>query len=372
MLAAGPSGCDQARTFLFDVPPEAPPIPPRPAGSASGTPHPLSLPAGDGGVRPLPLDPKLRRALKLAPRRASPSLVACGKDRIGVITEDAFLVRSTAAYAETLRFPLEHPRGVLGLADGSLVAIGSENTLRLLPHDTKPKLLPKVPLLPDSSLFADRASPDRFWTLPRAGGTLFGFEAIGEGGAVLASTAWVELDGFDRRAMGSLRDGSFLYTSGSGFRQFYGAGKREPVVGESRDVWRILPASRPDSAWVFTGRRATLYMVLAGKLEKQRSLELETSPFDAESSAGTLAVLELAQPDDAPWSFVLEVFDGSGKRRFRAPLDAAETYGPDWAQRVMENRAIAVCANPGVVAVGGATHLDVFGAEKGERLFSGQ
>jgi hypothetical protein len=123
---------------------------------------------------------------------------------------------------------------------------------------------------------------------------------------------------------------------------------------------------------VFTGKKATLYMVLGGKLEKQRTIELETTPFDAESSGSTLAVLELAQPDDAPWSFVLEVFDAGGKRRFRAPLDAVETFGPDWTRRLSENRAIAVCADPKVVAVGGATHLDVWGAEKGERLFSGE
>jgi hypothetical protein len=326
----------------------------------------------------LPLDPKLRRALKLSPRRAAPSLVACGKGRIGVVTEDALLVRGTSAYAETLRFPLERPRGVLALADGSLVGIGAANTLRLLPHDAKPKLLPKVPFLPDSSLLADRVNPDRFWNLPRASGALFGFDAVQGGSAVLSASAWIDIDGYDRRAMGSLRDGSFLYTSGTGFRQFYGAGRREPVLGDSRDVWRILPAARPDSTWVFTGKKATLYMVLAGKLEKQRTLELETTPFDAESSGDTLAVLELAQPDDAPWSFVLEVFDSGGKRRFRAPLDAVETFGDDWAKRLTENRAVAVCAGPRgtaderLVAVGGATHLDVWGADKGERLFSGQ
>jgi hypothetical protein len=254
-----------------------------------------------------------------------------------VVTEDAMLVRSTSAYAETLRFPLEGPRGILALGDGSLVGIGAANTLRLLPHDSKPKLLPKAPFLPDSSLLADRVNPDRFWNLPRVGGTLFGFDAVQTGASVLGATAWIEIDGYDRRAMGSLRDGSFLYTSGTGFRQFYGAGKREPVLGDSRDVWRILPAARPDSTWVFSRNEARLYMVL-----------------------------------DAPWGFVLEVFDAGGKRRFRAQLEAVETFGTDWAKRLSENRAIAVCSEPRVVAVGGATHLDVWGADRGERLFNGE
>jgi hypothetical protein len=369
------AGCEKIQSFLFDVPSDAPPIPPQiPAASGSARPRPPSSELADAGAAParVPLDPKLRRALKLSPRRAAPSLVACGKGRIGVVTEDALLVRSTSAYAETLKFPLEGPRGVLALGDGSLVGIGAANTLRLLPHDSKPKLLPKAPFLPDSSLLADRVNPDRFWNLPRVGGTLFGFDAVQSGASVLGASAWIEIDGYDRRAIGSLRDGSFLYTSGTGFRQFYGAGKREPVLGDSRDVWRILPAARPDSTWVFSRNEARLYMVLGGKLEKQRTIALETTPFDAESSGNTLAVLELAQPDDAPWGFVLEVFDAGGKRRFRAQLEAVETFGADWAKRLSDNRAIAVCSEPRVVAVGGATHLDVWGTDKGERLFNGE
>jgi hypothetical protein len=368
------AGCDKVRSFLFDVPTDEPPIPPLPTGSASAgegsARRPFDVP--DAGVPKVPLDPKVRRALKLPPRRASTSQLAFGKGRLGVLGKSALMALDTKTFTSTLTFPLEHPRGVLSLADGSLVAIGSVNTFRLSPQDPKPKLLPRVTLLPDSSLLADRVNPDRFWALPRSGGALFGFDAVSSYSALLlASTQWVELDGFDRRAIGLLRDGSFLYTSGTSFRQFYGSGKRQPVDGPSRDVWRILPGARPDNAWVFAGKTATLYIIIAGKLEKQRTVELETTPFDAESSGSYLAVLELAQPGEAPWGFVLEVFDGAGKRRLRAPLDAVESFDEDWAEKLTENRSVAVFADPPLVAVGGDTHVDVWAADKGSTLFSG-
>jgi hypothetical protein len=364
------SGCSKVRSLFFDAPPEEPPFMPTPKGSASAEPR-FRLIVPDAGVKPLPLDPKVRRSLKLSPRRASTSRIALGKGRLGVLTESALLVRSTTTFDQTLTFPLERPRGLLGLTDGSLVALGGANTLRLLPQDTKPKLFPRVTLLPDSSLLSDRVNPDRLWVLPRSGSILFAFDVVEGGSSLLAPSASVDLDAFDRRAIGSLRDGSFLYTSGGGYRQFYGLGKREPIVGESRDVFRILPGARPDTAWVFHAKDATLYMVLNGKLEKQRSIALETTPFDAESSGGYLAVLELAQPEDAAWSFLLEVFDGTGKRRLRAPLDAIESFDDDWLDKLTENRSVAVQSEPPLVAVGGPTHVDVWAADKGTHLFGG-
>jgi hypothetical protein len=81
-------------------------------------------------------------------------------------------------------------------------------------------------------------------------------------------------------------------------------------------------------------------------------------------------VLELVQPDDAPWRFELEVFDVGGARRCQATLPADETVDEDWVTRLVQNRGLAMSADPQMVAVGGRTHLDVLSARDCSRVFS--
>jgi hypothetical protein len=111
---------------------------------------------------------------------------------------------------------------------------------------------------------------------------------------------------------------------------------------------------------------------LDGKLGRLQTVNLETDPFDADAAGTFLAVLELDQPSDAPGTFVLEVFEVSGKRRFRETLPAVEALDEDWAARLTENRNIAVSADPPRVAVGGPTALTVFDASTGARVFEEQ
>jgi hypothetical protein len=83
-----------------------------------------------------------------------------------------------------------------------------------------------------------------------------------------------------------------------------------------------------------------------------------------------LAVLELSQPDDASWAFVLEVFGVDGKRRCRVPLPAEETLDEGWVARLVGDRGLVLSADPPLVAVGGRRHVDVFGARDGSHVFS--
>jgi hypothetical protein len=82
------------------------------------------------------------------------------------------------------------------------------------------------------------------------GTTLVGYALAPSSLGFLLTRDWVELDGFDGHAFGSLRDGSFLYSTSSGFRQFFGPGKKDDVAGDPRGVFRLLPASRPDTIWL--------------------------------------------------------------------------------------------------------------------------
>ncbi len=338
-----------------------PPAPPKAAA-----PRPEAVPAA------VPLDPDTRRAMKLPPRQLPTERLAFARGRLGQLTADTLVVRDFAGAPEPIRISMTGPRVVTGLADGSLFAAGRDASVRLLPNERKGRLYPHVILFPDSVLFADRASPDRLWVGGATGTRFFGYDLDPAPKPLLLPSATVELEGYDHHALGSLRDGSFFYTVPDGFRQFYGRGRKIAAAADTASVFRILPGSRPDTAWVLRrDGRAELVLLLLPKLRRSTTVALETTPFDADAAGRALAVLELSQPDHAPWGFVLEVFDVDGKRRFRTELAADESDGADWVARLTRDRGVVLSAGPPLVAVGGPEHVDVFDWEKGGRVYSG-
>jgi hypothetical protein len=93
--------------------------------------------------------------------------------------------------------------------------------------------------------------------------------------------------------------------------------------------------------------------------------------FDADADGPYLAVLELLQPDDAPWRMTLEVFDVDGKRHVREGFTTTESLAPrDWVKALKKNRRLSIRAvdEDPLVAVGGPDELDVFHADTGARV----
>jgi hypothetical protein len=360
-------GCERASRLFQNGPDKSPRrTPPSPSAAEPGR-----VPGAPDAGRPhLKLDLAIRRKMKLALRGIPASDLAFGKGRFGALTDDSLVVRDVPRFAETLQLPLERPRALATLADGSLLAAGAARSFRLLPQDVKSIPVSRILLFPDSSLFGDRQNPDRVWVLPAFSKTLFGYDAVRGSGALQVAAQWIDLEEYDLRALTSIRDGSFLYTTSSGLVQFYGMGKKEPVGAALQGSFRLLPASRPDTVWAVADRSARLFRILTGRLTPLKSVELEVAAYDATAAGELLAVLELSQPDDAPWSFVLEVFDVGGQRRCRVPLPAEETLDDDWVARLIRDRGLALSADPPLVAVGGRTHADVFGARDGSRVFS--
>jgi hypothetical protein len=346
----------------------------RDATATPGTPPPRPSAQSSAALEPVhhvPLDPATRRKMRLNPRSAGTSALAFAKARLGQVTREGVSVRSVATFKVDIRLELEKPLSVVALADGSLLCPDTKRTLRLFSHDQKPRAYPLMPLIPGSQLFGDRVDSKRVWALGPRGKTLFRFELADDKAPLLAPKDWVDLDGFDQRTVGSLRDGSFLFTTSAGFSRFFGKGALSEVKANSEEVFRVLPGSRADAAWLLRrDRRVSLHGTVEGKLARLQTVNLETDPFDAEAAGTFLAVLELDQPSDAPATFVLEVFDTSGKRRFRTTLPAEESFDEDWAERLTQNRNLAVSADPPRVAVGGPTELTVFDAGTGARVFS--
>lgn len=344
---------------------------PPPKASAERRPPPLPsalarlLPdggAGRGQSAPYVAD---RTKMKLEMSKTRHFALAFGRRRLAQLTENAVVVRDTARWKEVVRLPLDSPRAVVALADGSFFACGAREAVRLLPHDTKAKRGKRLLLLPRSELFPDRAAPNALW-VRSAGTALFRYDV--ESSDSFAPEEWIELEGFDRNLVGSLRDGSFVFSTAAGLSRVHGKGKAEPLLAVPPGVLRVLPGSRPDTAWLVGAKEASLQRIVGRKLDRVAGVTFAATVWDADAAGQWLGVLELEQPDGAPRSFVLEVFDTDGNRHFRAALPADESGTPDWVSRLTRDRHLSVSSEPPLVAVGGPGRLDVFRADKGEKI----
>jgi hypothetical protein len=361
------SGCDQSNAPTRPGEP-----PPRKAASAAPSASaPRVRRSPDGGAPEVPLDPKLRRALTLGPQRVHGQGVAIGKGRVGVLVHDALVVRDTTKLEQVASIPMHDPRALVVTADGSLLAADDVHTVWLLANDQKPRKLSRIVLWSRSMVFPDRGTPDRIWVVAAGGTKLFQYVLAPSKLPLLVSEQWASVDDYDGRLFGSLRDGSFMYSTRVGFRRFFGGTYREDVEGGTRSAFRLLPASRVDTLWLVTSSRAVLYRLVAGKLYELRSLTLSTMGFDADADGEYLAVLELAQPDNAPWTMVLEVFDVDGNRHLREPFTTTESLSSrHWVSELVRNRRLSIRADDEkpLVAVGGPDELHLFRADTGARV----
>lgn len=328
----------------------------------------------DAGVEKPPhveLDLATRRKMKIGPRRADISTLAFGKGRLGRLTPGGLDTIDTSRFTEVVHVAMGTVTGLVTMADGSFVATGRDGIYRLLPADDRARSFAPAPLTSGAALLPDRTNPDRFWVLP-PGLTLLAYDAIASTDVVSLPAEWVDLPDYDRRALGSLRDGAFVYTTDKDMQRFYGEGEHQKLSISPDGVFQLLPGSRPDTVWVARhDRTVTLYLLVGDKATRLTRVKLEEPAFEMAAAGKYLASLELREPDDAPWRFVLEVFDVGGRRDFRVELPADESLGEDWLARLVRDRNLAVSADPDFVAVGGPTSLDVFEIATGRRVFSG-
>ncbi|HVW30727.1 MAG TPA: hypothetical protein VHC69_35465 [Polyangiaceae bacterium] len=366
LALAACSGCDEENAPRRIEPPSK-------HSSAAPSAAPSARAARDGGVPELPLRRGVRRAMKLAPLRVHDPGVAIGKGRIGVLTDDALVVHDATKLDEVARVPLHEPIDLVVTADGGLLAFDRLRTKWLMPQDTKPRAFPPAIIFPLSSVFVDRSTPNHFGVVARGGKNFYEYALEPSPINLLLSYATVSLDRYDGRLFVSLRDGSYLYSTETGFLRFFGAETKEEVsagVSVPADAFRLLPASRVDTLWFLTAENAVLYRLVAGKLWKLRTVPLSAMALDADTDGIYLAVLELAQPDNASWSMTLEVFDANGVRHVHEVFSISESLDAEtWVRALERNRRLAVRdGETPLVAVGGPDELNVFRADSGARV----
>jgi hypothetical protein len=328
-----------------------------------------SAAGADGGAIPLPpLSLATRRTLTLAALSGDPARLVIAKGRVGVLAEDALIVRATPQFEQIARIPMAGPRGIAVLAEGSIFAVGAAKSVRLVPRETKARVARTLLLLPTTTLLGDRIDANRVWAFSRAGSTLFGYDVNNFG--ALAADQWIDLTRFDHRDVASLRDGAFLYTTADGLRRFYGANPSRPIAGGA-EVRRLVAASRPDTVWLVKEAGADLCRVAEDEVVRLTTVKFGAVPMAVRADGEYLAALELRQPPDAPWAFVVEVFDVRGKPRFTDTLPATESTKGSWVAELFRDRSLAVSADPPLVIVGGDGSVRAWDARTGTPVFAG-
>ena len=108
--------------------------------------------------------------LQVPPAREHAPRLAFGRGVLGQLTDHALLVYDTATFELLATHPLEHPRVLLALADGALLAIGASRMLRFEPANRRATPLQRPPLLPraSSQLAAGEPSTPRRRLIRRA------------------------------------------------------------------------------------------------------------------------------------------------------------------------------------------------------------
>ena len=316
------------------------------------------------------------------PARALPAQrISFGRGRLAQLTESELVVRELSSWSIVARLPMRDARGVLELADGSLLAASADGLHRLPPNAKTFDRFPLVTLLPGAEIVADRRDRERLWVLQTVSPSLYRYELSSgtpDGGSplpslsLLAPSAFSELSGPRPDAFVSLKDGSFLYGSGHELRRTFGIGgksTRIELAAHSPGILRLLVPRRVDQVWVvFRDGHAELVQIGVGHLVI-RKLELGAGLFDMATNDDKLGMIRAERSDAGSRSFTLSVIDDRGNPKLTAPLPSEPAPGDDddWVKAVTRNKTIAMSTNPPLVAVGGPTWLAVWDLKTGQQ-----
>ena len=292
--------------------------------------------------------------------------------RLAVLHAGEAVVYDTEHWKLDTTLPLEQPRAVVRLADGSLLFVGGRASLRLAPQKRHARRLPKLTLLPDSQLWPDRRWPNVVWLQTARG--LFRYELPPAHGPVkdqLLPTDQVELTQYDGTAFVGLKDGSFLYAANEGLSHFFPQGRVTTSPKTNDPIWRLLATHRIDQAWA-ADRSGTLRLLqLGGRLPVVRTLALDQPCFDIASSDTHLGIIVLTQPPDGPRHWSLRVYDNTGKLALERGFPAEpEPDGRDWVGRLLSDRGLALAPTQPYVAAGGPTQVRVWSLKTGAELLA--
>ncbi|HEX9620124.1 MAG TPA: hypothetical protein VF989_08320 [Polyangiaceae bacterium] len=339
---------------------------PRPVASGRATPS-SEPPAVTEALRDL-----RARRLALPPPGEPTRSLAFGGGRLARALDDAVVLYDLPGGAEIARVPLEEPRALTRLADGSLFAVGRQASLRFARGSKRGDPTPKVTLFPRSTLFADLTSPERLWVLHDGDASLYQYEIDAASTPLLLPSRKIELPAFGGGPWTMLADGALVYASGAELVRVHPGGRaaRLRLLEVLPSVERLLPDRRLDRVWALGGGgRLTLLQLEVERARVITTRELGGEPFDVAAAAGRIAAVyvERATRD----SFRLSVLDPDGGVLTTGPeRHGLAGAGPEWAASLTENLRPVLESDGDFVAVGGPNMLRLWELRKGAALVS--
>lgn len=318
-----------------------------------------------------------RSKLSLAPEESEPQGMVFAGEHLARLGGGRLVTSRSPTFAEDLSLATPGATRVVRLADDALLALGGPTSFFLSPKARALVELPRLTLLPGSTLRADPRARERVWLLPRRSDALYPWVLEGprQRPERLSIDEPVALPGYDGRALAVLGGGALLYGSGAGLmRSEVSAAPRALGCGSPwSQPWRLLPGTRVDTAWWLdeAGRWGLLQVAPACRVVAQGSFG--RSPFAAASNAEVLAVLfsEGATEGGAQaWS--LAVLDARGKLLFERALalPALPRSGDDWLARTASEREVVLAPGGPWLAVGGPGAVEIWDYRRRERKLS--
>ncbi len=364
------SACERHTTGLDRADPGPAPAASRPTPQ----PAPSNVETAPDPRAPAPISSEARALardiqaskLHLAPERLREPRLAFGDGVVAQLTSDELVVRNDTDFAVVLRRPLEGPRVVVPLADGSLLAAGARELLRFEPQNKRVRQLARLVLLPGATLLPDAIAADRAWVFDRGGGdsrptrpTLSSIQLDPEARGILLPTQTLELESGGPGVLGATREGVWIHWAARKAQRFGPGGARLPALKlpELPKLLWALPARRLDQCYVFDEEGRVFKAVVSPTFRQLAGIQLQGQPLSADvgDEGRLLAVVVVT---GAGPRFELQLFDGDLKELAKVPLPAEMPTGDDeWVRVVTENQGVTVASRRSLVALGGPTRL---------------
>ncbi len=344
---------------------EPAPRPPMPAFDAM-------LRISDGGSARAERKPIAR--VSLPPRPAPAQRVAFARGRLGRLTADELVVHDVRSWKLVTRISLANPRRLVRTADGGFAVADLTKLVRLAPRRTEPETFSRVALFPRSRLFGDERFFDRVWVHHAGDSALYRYDYADDAGPLQGVGNSLDFSGFDGRALGALPDGAFVATEQGKLRRFFPDGKSVGLAlpDLETDVWRLVRARRIDRVWVATKSGKMSLVELGQTARRVRKIDLGMVPFELASSVRYVAALGVEPGEKHPTKWRLVVHGHDGQLVFRQELSAepgTPPPGTSWLAHWVGNRDLAIARDKPLVAVGGATSVEVWDVKKRSRVF---
>ncbi len=288
----------------------------------------------------------------LTPRPKPPNDLAFVGNRLAMVTDTDLVVHQIieagGAYrAKVRRWPVPDPVHLVALGDGTLVALGKEQTSIIYPDRRPPKKEGRLVLFPDSVLSAEPGRSCGFQVWAPSDGTLQRYRIDrppSVSGIWLPETTLTvpELRG---AVCAMASNGAWLCVLDGELVRYFPHGRPTNLgsLGPGSPITRVLPTARADRVFVVREDGRAHELRLGPPLRILSHLDLPYLPFEVAKGSSTLLELRVARQPSQSAHFSLMVLSEQGEPLFELGLlpDPAAAPGQDRATQSFGYRSIA-------------------------------